>query len=222
MRLEEIRKLAYGTADPAYVLDPEGMIVSWNKSAVELFGLEEADVLGLSCHAALQGMDECGRDCVSDCNILKRAAEHHPLKNYDIQITARGKKQWCNVSIVLLDAPSSSSALYTLHIVRPTDVQKRLEMVMKDFVSVSSDLPLTQISGSRHGSSTIPSREVDLTRREIEVLKMLSVGTATAEIAEKLFVSRATVNNHIQHILKKLSAHTRLEAVRIAERAGLL
>lgn len=221
MRVEEIRKLAFGTADPAYVLDPEGMIVSWNSSAEELFGLNESDVLGKPCHATLQGVDECGKQCGRECNILRRANAHHPLRNYDIQVTANGKKQWCNVSIVILDDPSSKHA-YTLHIVRPIDVQKRLEMVMKDFVADHSTAVPAQISGSERRTSTAPSREVDLTRREIEVLKHLSQGSTTTQIADALFVSKTTVNNHIQHILKKLSAHTRLEAVRIAEKAGLL
>ena len=43
-----------------------------------------------------------------------------------------------------------------------------------------------------------------------------------AAIALKLFVSRTTVNNHVQRILKKLGAHTRLEAVRRAEQARLI
>jgi DNA-binding CsgD family transcriptional regulator len=41
-------------------------------------------------------------------------------------------------------------------------------------------------------------------------------------IAKQLQISPTTVNNHIQHILKKLNAHTRLEALRRAERAGLI
>ena len=37
-----------------------------------------------------------------------------------------------------------------------------------------------------------------------------------------IHISRTTVNNHIQHILGKLNAHTRLEAIRRAEHAGLI
>ncbi|RMG50565.1 MAG: DNA-binding response regulator [Acidobacteria bacterium] len=44
----------------------------------------------------------------------------------------------------------------------------------------------------------------------------------TADIADRLCISRTTVNNHIQHILRKLNAHSRLEAIRRAERAGLI
>lgn len=222
MKFDEIRKLAYGTADPAYVLDPEGMIASWNSAAAELFGLDEQDVIGKPCHATLQGVDECGRQCDQECNILKRANEQHPLRNYDIQVTANGKKQWCNVSVVILEDAKSIHP-YTLHIVRPTDIQKRLEMVMRDFASENVGSSPAQIEGGElRRNSTSPSREVDLTRREIEVLKRLSEGSTTSDIAEALFVSKTTVNNHVQHILKKLSVHSRLEAIRVAEKAGLI
>jgi DNA-binding NarL/FixJ family response regulator len=53
-------------------------------------------------------------------------------------------------------------------------------------------------------------------------LKLLAKGRATEAIAKQLHISRTTVNNHVQHILNKLNAHTRLEAIRRAEHAGLI
>jgi DNA-binding NarL/FixJ family response regulator len=50
----------------------------------------------------------------------------------------------------------------------------------------------------------------------------LAKGVTTAAIAERLGISRTTVNNHVQHILHKLNAHSRLEAIRRAEHAGLI
>ncbi len=61
-----------------------------------------------------------------------------------------------------------------------------------------------------------------LTDREREVLRLLAKGVTTAAIAERLGISRTTVNNHVQHILYKLNAHSRLEAIRRAEHAGLI
>jgi two-component system nitrate/nitrite response regulator NarL len=52
-----------------------------------------------------------------------------------------------------------------------------------------------------------------LTRREREVLDCLMLGRATAEVARDLNVSYATARTHIQHVLDKLGAHSRLEAV---------
>ncbi len=61
-----------------------------------------------------------------------------------------------------------------------------------------------------------------LTRRELEILRMIATGVSTKATADKLHVSPATVRNHVQNILGKLGAHSRLEAVAIATRRRLL
>ncbi|MHB8572822.1 MAG: response regulator transcription factor [Candidatus Dormibacteria bacterium] len=62
----------------------------------------------------------------------------------------------------------------------------------------------------------------DLTRRETEVLEALASGRSTPDIAADLFLSPHTVRTHIQTILEKLGAHSKLEAVAIATRSGLV
>ena len=52
-----------------------------------------------------------------------------------------------------------------------------------------------------------------LTKREREVLRLLSEGKKTDEMGEQLFISDVTVRNHIQNILRKLNVHSKLEAV---------
>jgi DNA-binding NarL/FixJ family response regulator len=61
-----------------------------------------------------------------------------------------------------------------------------------------------------------------LTPRQAEVLRLLGDGASTAQIEKALHLSRETVRNHIRHILRALGAHSRLEAVAIARRSGLL
>lgn len=61
-----------------------------------------------------------------------------------------------------------------------------------------------------------------LTAREREVLAQVAMGKGNADIAASLLVSVNTVRNHIQNTLNKLEAHSRLEAVAIAVRRGLI
>ncbi len=61
-----------------------------------------------------------------------------------------------------------------------------------------------------------------LTKREIEVLGLVAVGLASREIADRLYISAATVNNHRQRILEKTGARNSSEAVRYASRLGIL
>ena len=61
-----------------------------------------------------------------------------------------------------------------------------------------------------------------LSAREREVLVELAAGRSTEEIASLLAISTVTVRNHIQRILPKLGAHSRLEAVALAIEAGVI
>ncbi|TMR93877.1 response regulator [Nonomuraea basaltis] len=61
-----------------------------------------------------------------------------------------------------------------------------------------------------------------LTARERETLLLLAEGASTYEISERLGVARNTARNHVQHVLEKLGARSKLEAVAVARREGLL
>jgi two-component system response regulator DevR len=62
----------------------------------------------------------------------------------------------------------------------------------------------------------------DLTKREREVLQLLADGKSNEAVARELVVSKHTVRNHVQNVLGKLDAHSKLEAVAIAVREGLV
>jgi two-component system response regulator DevR len=62
----------------------------------------------------------------------------------------------------------------------------------------------------------------ELTDREREVLSLVAEGLSNAAIAERLIVSVHTVRNHIASMSSKLGAHSKLEALSIAVRQGLL
>ena len=61
-----------------------------------------------------------------------------------------------------------------------------------------------------------------ITAREIEVLQQIAGGNRNRDIAEKLFISEETVKVHIKHIMEKLGASDRTQAVAIAVRRGII
>jgi PAS domain S-box-containing protein len=63
---------------------------------------------------------------------------------------------------------------------------------------------------------------VALTARQTEVLRLLAEGASTAGIAAALHLTKETVRNHIRGLMRALGAHSRLEAVVVAQRQGLL
>jgi len=61
-----------------------------------------------------------------------------------------------------------------------------------------------------------------LTDREIEVLRLIAEGNRNRDIAEKLFITEETVKVHIKHIMDKLGANDRTQAVAIGVRRGII
>jgi DNA-binding NarL/FixJ family response regulator len=97
-------------------------------------------------------------------------------------------------------------------------------MPPKDLVAV--------IRQVRAGKKRIPSEvaarlaehlgEENLTPREMEVLRYAADGKRNRDIGEKLFISEETVKVHIKHIMEKLGARDRTQAVAIALRRGII
>ena len=210
--------LVEGTADAAFAVNTTGRICAWNKAAAELFGRSEAEAMSVSCHELFQCSDENTIVCSERCIIERAAQDNRPLANFDLRVQTKTGKLWCNLSTLIATDPASG-ARHAIHIVRPIELRKRLEQALSEFVR-------TQTRKGQNGDPIISLApkpiNVRLTCREVEVLKSLATGHSTKAIANQLSISSATVKNHIKHILTKLDAHTRLEAIRLAERIGVI
>lgn len=61
-----------------------------------------------------------------------------------------------------------------------------------------------------------------LTPREYEVLKLVAEGLSNSEIGRELVLSEATIKTHVSHVLNKLDARDRVQAVIMAYEAGIV
>ena len=73
---------------------------------------------------------------------------------------------------------------------------------------------------SRLTTTSGPTRQ--LSRRETEVLRYLAEGISTPEMSAVMQLSVNTVRNHVQSAIRRLGAHSKLEAVAIARREGII
>ncbi len=220
MRKREIKSLVESTADPAFSVNGMHAIEAWNEAAEALFGITAEDAIGKPCSSVINGYDECGKFCSEECCVLEAAAKDKKVRNFDLQVVTGDKRTWCNVSILIADIDETVGPS-SVHVLRPIDVSKRLEVLVRDFVVNETGVSSEQAEQLTRITRT-PARETDLSARELEILRLLAKGKTSRTMAEELSISPTTVNNHVQHVLKKMNAHTRLEAVRRAERAGLI
>ena len=70
--------------------------------------------------------------------------------------------------------------------------------------------------------NTLLISQLELSKRELEVLGLLAQGHSNQEIAAKLFVSLSTVKTHIQNLFEKLDVKRRIQAVEKAKRLNLI
>jgi LuxR family transcriptional regulator, maltose regulon positive regulatory protein len=84
------------------------------------------------------------------------------------------------------------------------------------------DEPHTVAHAGRGGAAGVPGLVEQLTDRELEVLGLLAAGRSNQRIAQELVVSLDTVKKHVGHLLDKLGAANRTEAVARARELGLL
>lgn len=73
-----------------------------------------------------------------------------------------------------------------------------------------------------HDRPALRGRWEDLSPRELDVLRLLAAGLASAAIADRLGLATKTVSNHTTSLLAKLGVGTRREAVRLAHEAGVV
>src|SRR5215831_19225147 len=208
MQLFDVKRLVESTADAAFAVDGAGLIVAWNAAAEVLLGKKASETIDRPCRDIIHGMDECGSVCSENCTVRQAVQNRNQVGNFDLQIETPNGTQWCNVSVLVTDVANSTHP-YAIHIVREVDTRKRLEMLMRDFVVAETKLPVDEVKNVRSAARS-PIKEADLTRREIEILRLLAKGHTTEAIADELHISRTTVNNHVQSILRKLNAHNRL------------
>jgi PAS domain S-box-containing protein len=198
------------TALAAFSTDREGRVVEWNEAAQRLLGYERKQVLGKPCHEIVQGTDLSGnRYCSEWCVPRDMAAREECIHCYPMEARTRSGETvrvTCCILVVRNSGSLPHSLIHFLHVLPPVpDGYREGEPAAAGKTNQAED-PIAAPSGE-------PPK---LSPRELEVLRLLSAGATTHAIAAALFISPATVRTHVQAILHKLGAHTKLEAVSIA------
>lgn len=199
------------TSDGVFAVDQNRRVVYCNPAAERILGANQNALLGRLCDEIIEGLDSSGDPvCGPDCGIMGCVQRGHAPQTQDLMRTnAQGRRQWLNVSIVVLPGRAHRSTL-SVHLLRDVTERRAIEQRAADLLS---RLPV------QDGAA---KARPNITRREADVLRLLACGASNGSIAETLGITPTTVRNHIEHLLTKLGAHSRLEAVIVAARSGLV
>lgn len=109
---------------------------------------------------------------------------------------------------------------YLLKNTEPEELRKALLRVAAGEGALAPEVTGTVLRAlARHPETPVQQQISD---REMEVLDCLALGQTTSQIATKLFISENTVKTHVRHILEKLEASNRTEAVGKAIQLGII
>ena len=190
--------------DGVFVVGGEGRVLLWSRAAEKILGYSAREVAGRSCCDIFAGLDDKGnRLCYPGCQVVTLVQMGEPVQNFDMRTrTKSGRSIWLNISILSV-ANGKSNTPVTVHLFRDVTAAKELLTLVHE-----------RLSAPAPGENSIGV----LTRREVEVLRLMADGRSTKAVAEALHVSPATVRNHVQNVLAKLGVHSRLEAVAYANK----
>lgn len=121
----------------------------------------------------------------------------------------------------LLGAITAGADGYLLKSVEPDELRKGVIFVHQGLSVLSPQVTRQVLRAAVSGDSTFVA-ENTLSSREMEVLVCLAQGKTTMQIARELYISENTVKTHVRHILEKLEASNRAEAVSKATQMGLI
>ena len=207
-----------------FVVGPDQRINHWSASAREILGYEAGEVVGRRCYEVLGARGRAGdRYCRRDCPVIVGSRRGRRTSNYDICLATReGKDIWVNMSILVHSLPGRSGPLVA-HLFRDVTRRRQLERAAARALEALDGLA-SENSEAEPGAveEVAPAPAPVLTKREREVLRLLAGGLGTREIADRLVVSPLTARNHIANLNGKLGARSRLQAVALATRMGLL
>ena len=110
-------------------------------------------------------------------------------------------------------AIKSGAKGYLLKDTPSEEIAAAIRAVDRGYTHLAPGMMAKVISGQiNEPELSLPPELAELTPRELEVLKLISIGNSNREIAQKLYISEGTVKNHVTNILNRLNLRDRTQA----------
>jgi len=164
-------------------------------------------------HVLLLDINMPGVGGVETVRTLRKLPAEHQCKILMLTISKNDED--------LLGAINAGADGYLLKSAEPEELSRAIKQVQEG-LSVLSPQVTRQVIKAAVSGDQHRGEESMLSSREMEVLECLARGRTTSQIADELFISDNTVKTHVRHILEKMNASNRAEAVSKAVQMGIL
>ncbi len=205
----------------AYAVSIDQTIVFWNRAAERILGHSAEEVLGRRCYQVVAGTTASGLtpECLGGCpsiRYLRAGLVPAPVRLR--VLCSSGERKWVTVTPMVIASVQGNAPLI-VHLFDDSAeyVDAASESVRDALASGGANI----ISDSPDAAE-VPAEAPALSRRELEVLRLVARGWETSRIATELGISRHTVRNHIRNLRQRLNASTKLDAVMKGLRLGIL
>ncbi len=210
------------TDDGLFSVDSQQRITHWSASAQRILGFRAQDVIGKLCYEVVAGRDSRNyRFCRRNCPVMANARRGRATPDYDILcVLPSGEEKWLNISVII--PQKGRGDLHVLHLFRDVSRRRRTEEFVRRASAALRDLMAEETSVPHGSVDAGPTPLPRLSRREMEVLRLLAAGMTTRQMADAMAIQPVTARNHITRVLTKLGVGTRLQAVVYASEHRLI
>ncbi len=122
----------------------------------------------------------------------------------------------------IFSALRAGAISYTLKDIHPNELIEAVRKAARGESVLHPRVASRLVQEVRESKPAVPTAFVDLTERELDVLRLIAVGESNATIAEKLVLSEKTVKGYVSNILSKLHITDRTQAAAFAWQQGLM
>ena len=204
----------------AVATDSDNRVLACNEAAEELFECEQARVIGRDFVSVFEPKDTFGNPMrIESSTLVHLLQDGSPWRNFDCNLRRScGQYQRATISMIVVLGPLPGQC-HLVYMIWPVLRRRKADEVIARLLNGAG---YAEKSGLGAHLRSDAGKAAILTTRQVEILKLVAAGRPTEEIAVELFISPATVRNHIRNILSRLGAHSRVEAVSAAYHRHLI
>ena len=206
-----------------YAVSPDQAILFWNQEAERVLGYSSEEVMGRRCYEVMSGprSSTFTAACSQGCPSMEALRSGRLPRQAEVAVVgASGERKELSVTPVIVSGIGDDASII-VHLF--TEQQAGTgPSPAGDQASAASRTSDPVDAPDALASVDVAEGAPRLTDRELEVLRLVSMGWETSRIASELNISPHTALNHIRHFRRKLNAPTKLVAVVTAIRLGIL